>query len=309
MFKSVCSSAHFDRMRPAHLILLLLMNLSWGGVYSVYKIIGLPAGGIVTLRFGLSAVVFLLAWPWLPGSAPRGLDLVKTCFMGFVLVVVGQRLQVYGNQIGTAGNSAVLMAIEPLITTLAAALVLKEHLGPRRLAGFALGMLGVALLNGAWRSDFQMTNLSGSLIFISSFVCEAIYSVVGKPIIMRASMMKMLAISLTVGTIGNLLIDGRSTIAAAKSLTPTGWLLMAGLSIVCTVIGYIVWFVVIRECPINVAALTIFAQTIFGVALAALWVGEKLHGGHLLGSLAIVAGLAVGLSGQVHAPERAQASE
>jgi len=296
-------------MRPAHLILLLLMNLSWGGVYSVYKIIGLPAGGIVTLRFGLSAVVFLLAWPWLPGSAPRGLDLVKTCFMGFVLVVVGQRLQVYGNQIGTAGNSAVLMAIEPLITTLAAALVLKEHLGPRRLAGFALGMLGVALLNGAWRSDFQMTNLSGSLIFISSFVCEAIYSVVGKPIIMRASMMKMLAISLTVGTIGNLLIDGRSTIAAAKSLTPTGWLLMAGLSIVCTVIGYIVWFVVIRECPINVAALTIFAQTIFGVALAALWVGEKLHGGHLLGSLAIVAGLAVGLSGQVHAPERAQASE
>jgi len=296
-------------MRPAHLILLLLMNLSWGGVYSVYKIIGLPAGAIVTLRFGLSAVVFLLAWPWLQGSAPRGMDLVKTCFMGLVLVVAGQRLQVYGNQIGTAGNSAVLMAIEPLITTLAAALVLKEHLGPRRLAGFALGMLGVALLNGVWHSDFHMTNLSGSLIFISSFVCEAIYSVVGKPIIMRASMMKMLAISLTVGTIGNLLIDGRSTLAAAKSLTPTGWLLMAGLSIVCTVIGYIVWFVVIRECPINVAALTIFAQTIFGVALAALWVGEKLHGGHLLGSLAIVAGLVVGLSGQVHAPEKEQASE
>src|SRR3954466_7287816 len=119
-------------MRPAHLILLLLMNFSWGAAYSAYKMIPLPTGGIVTLRFGLSAGVFLLAWPWLPGSAPRGWDLVKTCLMGLTLFVLGQRLQVYGNQIGTAGNSAVLMAIEPLVTTLAAALFLKEHLGPRR---------------------------------------------------------------------------------------------------------------------------------------------------------------------------------
>ena len=33
-----------------------------------------------------------------------------TCLMGLVLYVLGQRLQVYGNEIGTAGNSSVLMA-------------------------------------------------------------------------------------------------------------------------------------------------------------------------------------------------------
>jgi drug/metabolite transporter (DMT)-like permease len=133
-------------MKPAHLILLLVMNALWGAVYSAYKFIGdeLDTGGIVTLRFGLAGLALLVAWPWLPGAAPRGRDLIKTCAMGLMLFVLGQRLQVFGNHLGTAGNSSILMALEPLIVSVAAAIFLCEHIGPRRLAGFALGMLGVA---------------------------------------------------------------------------------------------------------------------------------------------------------------------
>jgi len=289
-------------MKPAYLIILLVMNFFWAGVYSAYKIIGdgVPAGGIVTLRFGLAGLSLLIVWPWLPGPAPRGRDLINTCLMGVILLVLGQRLQVYGNQLGTAGNSSVLMAVEPLITSVAAALFLREHIGPRRLAGFTLGVCGVVLLNGVWRKDFQWTGLVPSLIFVSSFVCEAAGSVIGKPIVARASVMKMLALALLVGTAVNLLIDGPATLRAAKTLPPAAWCLLLGLAIICTAIGYGVWFVVIRECPVNVAALTIFTQSVFGVGIAALWVGERLHWGQLLGSVTIVAGLVLGLSRQVH---------
>ncbi len=291
-------------MKPAYLIILLLMNLCWAAVYSAYKVIGhdLPTGGIVTFRFGLAALCLLFAWPWLPGPAPRGRDLVKTCVMGLMLYVLGQRLQVYGNDQGTAGNSAVLMALEPLLTSLAAALFLREHIGPRRLAGFALGLCGVAVLNEVWRADFQWAGLAASLIFVSSFVCEAAYSVMGKPIVAQASVMKMLAISLAVGTAANLLIDGRTTLAAAKIMPLQAWLLLLALAVVCTAIGYSIWFIVIRESPINVAALTIFTQSVFGVVIAAVWLGEKLRWGHLLGSLTIVAGLVLGLSRQIKKP-------
>ena len=297
-------------MKRAHLIILLAMNFFWAGAYSAYKIIGdgLPAGGIVTLRFGLAGLFLLMAWPWLPGRAPRGRDLLNTCWMGVVLVVVGQRLQVYGNQLGTAGNSSVLMAVEPLITSLAAAVFLREHMGYRRLAGFALGMCGVVLLNGVWRKEFQWTGLVPSLIFVSSFLCEAAGSVLGKPIVARASAVKMLAVALLTGTAINLLIDGRMTLRAATTLTPQAWGLLLALAVICTAIGYTVWFIVIRECPVNVAALTIFAQSVFGVAIAALWVGEKLHWGQLLGSLAIVAGLVLGLSRQIQKPSTSRQS-
>jgi drug/metabolite transporter (DMT)-like permease len=302
--KTVLFQPHETPMKLSHLIILLIMNLCWAGVYSANMVVGrdLATGGIVTIRFGLAGLCLLVAWPWLPGSAPCGRDLVKSCVMGLILVVLGQRLQVYGNQLGTAGNSAVLMAVEPLITSLAAALFLREHIGPRRLAGFGLGMCGVVLLNGIWRKDFQWTGLAPSLIFISSFVCEAAYSVMGKPIVARASVMKMLAISLLFGTAANLLIDGPATLRAAQTLPAQAWLLLLALAVVCTAIGYSVWFIVIRECPVNVAALTIFVQSVFGVAIAALWLGEKLHWGQLLGSITIVAGLTLGLSKQIQRP-------
>lgn len=277
------------------------MNFFWAAVYSSYKVIGqsVPTGGIVTIRFGLAGLCLLFAWPWLPGRAPRGRDLVMTCVMGLMLYVLGQRLQVYGNQMGTAGNSAVLMGLEPVITSLAAAMVLREHIGPRRWAGFALGLGGVAVLHGIWRPDFQWTGLAASLIFVSSFLCEAAYSVMGKPIVGRASVMKMLAVSLLVGTAANLVIDGRETFHAAMTMPLIAWALLLALAVICTAIGYSIWFIVIRECPINVAALTVFAQSVFGVALAVVWLREELHWDQLFGCVAIVAGLVVGLSRQI----------
>ena len=295
-------------MKPSYLIILLLMNFFWAAIYSAYKVIGqgLPTGGIVTLRFGLAALCLLLAWPWLPGPSPRGRDLVMTCLMGLILYVLGQRLQVYGNSLGSASNSSVLMAFEPLVASVAAAVVLGEHIGPRRWMGFCLGLCGVAVLQGIWRPDFHWTSVTASLIFLSSFLCEAAYSVMGKPIVGRCSVMKMLTISLLVGTAANFLIDGPSTLRSIHTLSPQAWGLLLFLAVVCTAIGYSVWFIVIRECPVNVAALTVFTQSVFGVAIAGVWLGEKVSWDQVLGSLTIVAGLVLGLSRQLIRPGQAR---
>ncbi len=300
-------------MKLSYLIILLVINFFWAAVYAAYKIIdqSLPVGGttgiIVTLRFGIAALCLVAAWPWLPGPAPKGRDLVRTCLMGFMVFVLGQRLQVYGNQLGTAGNSAVLMAVEPLVTSVAAAVFLHEPIGPRRLAGFALGILGVAVLNRVWQPGFQWTGTVPSLIFISSFLCESAYSVIGKPVIARAGMMKVLAVGLVSGTALNLLIDGRTTFSMVGRISLQVWLLLLALALICTVIGYTVWFMAIRESPVNVVALTVFTQSIYGVGLATWWLGEKLHWGQLFGSLTILVGIILGLSRQMkHSDDTAE---
>jgi len=289
-------------MKARHLVFLVLMNCCWAGVYSAYKVIGqsLPGGSIITLRFALAAGCMLLIWPWLQGPAPRGRDLFYASLMGVLDFVIAQRLQIYANAIGSAGNSCVLMAVQPLFTSVAAALFLREHIGPRRLGGFGLSILGVIILNRVWRSDFQWAGLLPSLIFISTFFCETAYSILGKPIVTRASGAKTVAVSLLAATATNLLIDGPRTLSAAKSLPPHVWWLLLGLAIICTVVGYTLWLVVIRQCPVNVAVLTVFVQPICGVALAAWWLGEPAHWGHILGSLTILAGLILGLSRQIH---------
>lgn len=288
-------------MKPIHLILMVVLNVFWAATLSAYKPLEayLAPGGIVTLRFASAALCLALAWPWLPGRAPRGGDLLRTILMGLVVFVLGQRLQVTGNQLGSAGNSAVLMAFEPLLASVAAAIFLREHLGPRRLVGFGIGMIGVLLLNGIWRPEFRWAGTLPSLIFISSFLCETAYSIMGKPLIERAGPAKVLALALLAGTALNLLIDGPQTLLAARTLPVHGWLLIAYLAVICTVIGYTAWFVVIQEAPVNVVVMTIFVQPVAGVAVAATCLGERLHWGQLWGSLAIVAGLTFGLSRQI----------
>ena len=277
------------------------MNFLWAASLSIYKALAdyLEPGGIVTLRFGLAAVSLAVLWPWLPGRAPRGRDLLKTVLMGLVVFTLGHRLQVYGNKLSTAGNTSVLMAVEPLLTSVAAAIFLREHNGPRRWLGFSLGMFGVVMLNGFLRGDVQWAGVLASLVFISSFICGASFSIMGKPLMERAGMMKILALALIFGTAANLLIDGPQTFHASLAMPSHCWWLIGYLAVICTAVGYGFWYVVIQESDVNIVALTIFAQPLAGVALAAVWLHEPLHWGQFWGCLAIVIGLVIGLSRQI----------
>lgn len=284
-------------MKPLHLLLLILFNVAWGGTFAIYKQVEpyLDYQGIVTLRFGIAAVGALVLWPMLPGLAPRGLDLLKAAAMGVIVFVIGHRLQVYGSSLGTAANSAVLMAAEPPMASVAAALFLREHVPARRWLGFALASLGVLLLNGVWRPDFHWASLAASSFILLSFLGENAYSIIGKPLIERASIWKVLAVALLAGLAANIALAGGPTWKAAGVLPAKAWWLLAFMGLVATLGGYAAWFFVIKESDISLAALTIFVQPIVGVPLAALWLGEQLHWGQFWGLLAIVVGLVVGM--------------
>jgi len=284
-------------MKPLHLILLIVMNCLWAASYSAFKALSpfLNAGGVATLRFGLAGALLLLCWPWLPGLAPRGRDLVRTMAMGVIVFVCSPRLQVAGVQMGQATNASVLIALDPLITIIGAAIFLREHVGSRRWMGFVLGLLGAVLMAEVWRPGFRLPALTANLLILLSFFCDAAYSVMSKPMLRRAGLMKILAIAFVAGTAVNLAVDGRTTLGAAAALPAQAWLVVAYLTLICTLAGYSLWLVVIREAEVNVAALTIFIQPIVGAAVAMVWLGESLHWGQLWGGLVIVAGLVVGL--------------
>ncbi|MEK7676889.1 MAG: DMT family transporter [Verrucomicrobiota bacterium] len=277
---------------------MILMNLLWAVSYPAFKVLAsdLTSGNIVTLRFGLAAVVMALAWPWLPGNAPRQTDLAKAAVMGLVVFCVAPRLQVAAVHRGQAGDASVLMALDPLITSLAAAFFLGERITRRRWCGFGMGMVGVLLLARVWKPDFKpLHGLLTNLLFISSFVGETAYSVMGKPLLLRSSPAKLLGTALLIGTLVNACLDGPATLDAARQLSFGKWMLIVYLVVVCTIVGYALWYVVIRETEVSLTALTVLIQPLAGLAISVLALRESLHWGQLWGSLAIVCGLAVGL--------------
>ena len=283
-------------MKRSHFFLLVLFNVFWAALFSANKALEshLSYTSIVTLRFGLSAVGFALLWPWLPGPNPNLGGTLRSLAMGVVVFVIGQRLQVYGNSLGTAGNSSVLMGFEPILTSVAAAVFLRERIPLSRWVGFAFCLTGLALLNRVWSPEFHWVHLGASLLFISSFLCETVYSILGKPLTFSASPYRVVAISLMGGTVVNLMIDGGTTWREASTLLPYHWALLAYMSILCTMAGYVLWLVIIKDTDVNLVALTIFVQPVVGVLMAMVWLGERAHWGHLWGVMAIGAGLLLG---------------
>src|SRR5438105_2487729 len=227
------------------------MNLLWAGSYSIFKILAprLDSGSIATLRFGLAALCLVAAWRWLPGKGPRGRDLFRALWMGIFVFCMAPRLQIEGVHRGQAGDTSLLIALDPLITSIAAAIFLREQIAPRRWWGCTLGMFGVILLSQVWLKNAQpLHGLLANLIFISSFFCEAVYSVLGKPALERVGTLKLLGSGLLAGTMLNVAIDlltGTPTFADAQLLPTKAWLLLLYLAAVCTLLGYSLWFVVI----------------------------------------------------------------
>ena len=246
-------------------------------------------------RFLFAALLLAACWPWMPGSAPRGKDLLRTLGISLLVFVCAPRLQVFAAHVGQAGDLSVLVALEPLVTTLGAALLLHEHVPARRWFGFLFGMLGAVLLSNIWQDNFHFAGLGANLVFVASFFCESAYSVMGKPLIQKHSFMKVTTVALIGGVIVNLGLDGPSTLSAARELPIRAWLEVGYLSVICTAVGYTFWFAAMRHVPVNVIALTIFTQPFAGTLIAVGLLGEPLHIGQLWGGLAIAVGLALGL--------------
>ncbi len=284
-------------MKRSHLALLIVMNLFWAGSYSAFKGLTptLSAGEITTLRFTSAAVLLGMLWPWLPGNAPRGPNLLRAALMGIFVFSLGPRLQILGVQLGKAGDSSILTALEPLVTVLAAAFFLHEQIPVRRWIGFGIGMGGVLLLNRIWRTEVPWASLGANLLFISSFICEAAYSVIGKPILARSGILKVIAVALGCGTFVNVLIDGPNTWNQLPNLTAIAWVILGYLVVICTLVGYSIWYLVIRETDVSLAAMTILIQPLVGIVIAAIAVSEPMHWGQLWGGTAIVFGLITGI--------------
>jgi len=226
--------------------------------------------------------------------------------MGVIVFVGAPRLQVAGVQLGRASDASVLMALEPLVTSTGAAIFLREHIAPRRWMGFLLGLTGAVLMAEVWRPEFRLPALTANALIFLSFFCEAAYSSMGKPMLQRAGLFKVLAVALMAATVVNLCMDAGLTLHEAQAMPPWAWLMVAYLSLICTLAGYSLWFAVIKETEVNVAALTVFIQPVVGAAVAVLWLRETLRWGQLWGSLVIVAGLIVGLHRQARRESQAE---
>lgn len=234
-------------------------------------------------------------------------------------VVLCAVLMVYLNQIlfaegltrSTATHAALIMALSPLVSSLLAAVAFGERLTAQRVCGVLLGFCGVAAVVLSHPGAGLSSAGAGDLMLVAGVVSFAC----GGAIVQRlARQLHPLTISWAIYLVGALLLviqAGFGVSNVTQAIVSPGWwpwALVAFSGVMATAVSNLIWNGAIARIGVARTAVFLYWVPVFGVAFAALFLGEQLTLWHLAGFVAVMGGTYLGTRHPV-APASVRPSE
>jgi drug/metabolite transporter (DMT)-like permease len=269
----------------------------WGANFIVVKsaLAILPPVGFTVLRFAIASTTLLLLLRWREGSMglPRR-DLVAICGLGAIGFGVYQILWTTGLTTVAAGDSALLIASTPVLVAIFAVVARSDVLTAAKLLGAVVSLVGVAAVIASGPGLSLGRSLGGEVLTLLGAACWAFYMAFGAPFLNRYSPLRTTAWATVAGTIvlAPIAASQLSTVTAS-SLTPgvIGAVLYSGF-LAAGIANVIVQNGVRVVGPTRTAAYQ-FLVPALAVVFAAIFLGEGIRPGQVVGGLVIVAGVLI----------------
>jgi EamA-like transporter family. len=278
----------------------------WAGNFIVVKgaIAVLPPVGFTFLRYAIAAVTVLVLLRWREGSVslPRG-DGIRIASLGIIGFGLYQVLWSVGLTSVSAGDSALLIATTPVWTAVLAAVTGADTLSRTRLAGALLSFAGVAVVIGSGPGFDLGTSLVGDLLTLAAALCWAIYTAYGSNILRRHSPLKTTTWAIVAGTLFLAPIGVAQLVSAGQAGSiGAGMAAGAGLAVVLAILysgmlaagtaNVVIFHAIKLVGPTRITALQSFVP-VMAVMLAAIFLGEAVRTGQVVGGVIIIAGVAM----------------
>ena len=135
---------------PIVYVKLTLVAMIWGGTFIAGRIVArvLPPLTAATSRFAIAVVLLLAIVRIAEGGLPRlnRAQIAMTAALGFFGIFFYNLCFFVALAHMPAGRTALFVAINPIVTALLAALLLRERLSPRKWLGIAIAFAGAAVV-------------------------------------------------------------------------------------------------------------------------------------------------------------------
>lgn len=282
---------------------LLGVAASWGATWSWAREIvkTVPPVTGAALRFLLAGVA-LMTWVFATDRfrSIRALDgrqwfgLVLCAAVGVFLYTI---LFMSGMQYVPAGKGSVIITLNPAITLLVAAWLFGERLNPVIGLGMVLSLSGsmVAVTHGdipmLWRGDVGL----GDWLILGAALCWSTYTLLSRVVMKGIPPLTATAVSAIIGGLAlvpaGLVAEGVAGWQAVAGASAYTWYNILAMAFVGTVLAYAWYFSGVKALGAGNAAAYIVLVPIFGITLAAWWLGETVDASLLLGGALAVLGL------------------
>lgn len=281
---------------------LFACNLMWALQFTCIKLVQDQLGPLATVWIP-TALSTILLWPIVLAEKKNRTTTTRTLgrsrlirlYLLLVLlgVVPGQLLMTFGTRLSLASNSAMITLALPVTTALFAVLFLKERMNPTRWISFAMSLIGVVTASSTTLGQVKLNTgqLIGNCLVFLAILGSSFYNSYGKRALEVHSPMEMLFwtyLCLTICLAPFVIALEPSTLrtlSMPRSQTLTG---LALLTFFHTFLAMVLFLRALKHLDAIQAALSNYLIPLFGIPIAAFWLGEHLTTSALAGGLLIL---------------------
>lgn len=280
-------------------LLLALSTLFWSGNFVLGRAVieHIPPIALAFWRWSIAFVIVLVvAWP----KVQRDWPVLRAqwrliALLAFLGVATFNALVYYGLHSTTVTNAVLLQSTMPVLIVLGSWLVFREPVRGLQLLAVAISLAGVATIvaRGDVHTLLGLRIAPGDGWVMLAVLFYALYSVLlrRKPGVHPLS---FLAATFAWGSLMLLPVYlwERATVGGMHWDAPT-FAAIAYVGVFPSLLAYLCFNRAVELIGANRAGQFLHLMPVFGCALAALFLGERLQGFHLVGALLIAAGIAL----------------
>ncbi len=259
----------------------LALMVVWGGTPMFSKIAAaqidpLLVGILRTVLAGCLALPLAFAMRQPLPSDTRGKQLLA--FSGFAAFIAFPLMFTVGQSTTSAMHGALVLATLPVFTSLFGTLLERRRVSKTWIAGCVIAMAGEAVVI-VWRTAgaTQGSSLTGDLIVLASSAICALGYVAGARLSQRgyASLPTTLWGAAGAAIVLLPLMAWQLARTGVPSADAAAWGSILVLALLTSVLGYVAWYWALAKGGISRIASIQFTQPLFGIALAAIVLGER----------------------------------
>ena len=278
-------------------LLLTLISFFWAGSFIVVSVTvdEIPAVHLGFLRFLVATpLMFIVLRARGQLCLPSKKLLPSFGVLGVTGVTVLYIFQYFGVANTNASTSGVLINTNVIFIALFSLLFLKERFSLRKSIGIILSFIGVVfvvlaqLVNEA--IQFITSFFIGVIFIISSALCWAVYSILGKQLLGRYDEITVTAYAFLFGTLFYVPLALPGLSETVMHLSIAGLIAVGYLAVVCSLFAYVGWYYALKHTDASKAAVFLNFIPLFTIILS-LFSGESITLFFVGGSILIISGV------------------
>jgi drug/metabolite transporter (DMT)-like permease len=200
-------------------------------------------------------------------------------------------------QFTTASNASLYVTTGPITILLLSAVFLGERITMRKATGVLLAVIGVLVVMG-WQtlSSFELGNIKGDLLVLSSIVLWGLFTVFGKRMTDELGALRVTAWVTILGAITMVPVgwlEGRATDFSLADTTGEAWAAIAFLGVGCSFLATLLYFVALGMTESQKVGVYLYAIPPMTAVVAAFYLGEVITVNLVIGAVLVIGGVAL----------------